>query len=294
MEKKSITFVHDCMMIEKTEPEGIFRMNKKQPIMLASIARIIATALIFIFHYRGLNGLAMDFPIDKLGIFIFVLVSGFFSYQPNKNPSRWLIRRIKQIMIPYWLVISIVLSVNSIIHYKDTTILKNIIIFFGGSLFVDNPVYVISWFITYILILYFCVFVLKHLKSIYVKLPYLVVCGYLLYVFNIGNLFYFIGFFSGYILNYLTAGRQWGHCTTNKLQRLNTVLYYVQNYSYSFFLIHAGILQLIVNLLGLRGGRALISSIVLASVSALLHKTICDTVLKISNRSMRLHFSMTL
>lgn len=262
--------------------------------MLASIARIIATALIFIFHYRGLNGLPIDLPIDKLGIFIFVLVSGFFSYQPGTNPYLWLIRRIKQIMIPYWLVISIVLIVNSVVHYKDTTILKNIIIFFGGSLFVDNPVYVISWFITYILILYFCAFILKYLKSIYVKLPYLVVCGFLLYLFNIGNPYYFIGFFSGYILNFLTAGRQWGNYTSNKLQRFNILLYYVQNYSYSFFLIHGGILQLIVNLLGLRGGRALISSIVIASLSALLHKTICDAILKLSNRSMRLHLPMTL
>ena len=203
---------------------------------------------------------------------MFLVISGYFSYQPKVIPSRWILKRIKQIMIPYWIVISIVLVVNTIVNYKETNILKNFIVFFGGSLFVDDPVYVISWFITYILLLYLCVCIFTLFRSPYIKLLYLIFCGALFFLYKIGNLYYYIGFFLGYFVRYFYSTKKIENLRIKKFDRINIFLYQIQNYSYSFFLIHAGVLHLFINLMTLSGMAAFSLSIFVTSALSVCHK----------------------
>lgn len=244
---------------------------------MASVLRIIATILIFVFHYQGQTiGVTPDFRLDKIGIFIFVVISGYFSFRASIAPLKWLIKRVKQIMIPYWIVIALVLIVNSYVGYKDTNIWKNLIVFFGGSLFLKNPVYVISWFITYILLLYLCVFFYFTIKPSYLKLFFLFLSGAVFYLFKIGNIYYFIGFFSG-----LFFGKFWKQKQTNQRcsETKNVVgqyLYIVQNHSYSFFLLHGGILKLVFDVFMLSGVSAFIFSFLITTIFSVYHKKLSD------------------
>jgi hypothetical protein len=257
----------------------------RQPVLVASIMRITATLLIFLFHFLCLSGFKTTYQIDKIGIFFFILISGYFSFQSGISPLKWFIKRIKQILIPYWLVISVVLIANSYIDYKDTDFLKNLIIFFGGSLFLENPVYVISWFITYILLLYFCVFVYYTIKFQYMKYFFIFLVAVLFYTFKIGNIYYFVGFFSG--LFFRTFREKQKNVTYNNHQNsknniVSHYLFIIQSHSYSFFLIHGGILQLVFHVFLLTGLSAFTTSFFMTAIISIYHKMLSDRMLRMS------------
>jgi len=255
----------------------------KQPVMMASILRILATILIFVFHYRGLEGLP-KYPIDKIGIFIFVLISGYFSFQPHIAPARWFLRRVLQIMTPYWSVIFVVLVVNAVYGYKDVNFITNIIIFFGGSLFVENPVYVISWFITYILLLYLCLAVFLSIKYTWTKIFFLFLCGAFFVDNGIGNVYYFIGFFLGFFINKFFKNKLHSKHNNNIFRIINVYLYKIQNHSYSFFLIHGGVLKLVFNIFLFNGMLALILSFLITSIISVYHKKFSDLCISSINQ----------
>ncbi|WP_028571765.1 acyltransferase family protein [Desulfonatronum lacustre] len=255
------------------------KRKKTHPILVASILRIFATILIFVFHYRGLSKLPNDIPIDKIGITTFLLLSGYFSFQPNIPPASWLIKRIKQIMIPYWSVISIVLLVNEIVGYKTTDFFTAIIIFFGGSLFVKDPVYVISWFITYILILYICLFIYLLIDNIFLKLVFIVFSAICLNFAGIKNYLYFFSFYAGYFVHAFFKLNFNG--TSNKLlNKINYILYQIQGHSYSFFLLHGAILKLVFGVFMFRGTMAFMISFLMTSTVSIFHKIISEKIEK--------------
>jgi len=244
--------------------------------LLASVIRIIATILIFIFHYLEVEGIKNSYNIDKIGIFLFVLISGFFAYNSTvySNPLKWLIKRIKTIIIPYWIVIIIVLIANYVVEYKQTTFLKNTIIFFGGSLFVEDPLYVVSWFITYIMLLYLCVYIYNIITIVHYKYIFILISLFAFYYYNISNPVYFIGFFIGFFYNKYAK-----HEISNfivcffKLDKVNHYLRIVQNHCYSFFLLHGGVLHL-VNFFDLFSGYIFIISFVFTLILSIIHNYI--------------------
>jgi hypothetical protein len=252
--------------------------NKKQPFLFASVLRIFATLLIFVFHFRGLSDLP-KYPIDKVGIFIFLVISGFFAYQPGITPIHWLIKRVKQIMVPYWTVILVVLVVNRIVEYKETDFFTALIIFFGGSLFISNPVYVIAWFITYILLLYFCLFIFLRFQESALSYAFLIVSGLIFWIFEIANPCYFIGFFGGYFLNKFLINNKQKNIKNSFYSNINLFFYTIQNYSYSFFLIHGGILKLTFFFFSFRGFIAFISTFFLTAIISFYHKKLSDFLL---------------
>ena len=266
------------------QPE--FETSKKQPVLWASCIRIIATALIFLFHFQGLHGLSWNYHLDKYGIFLFLFISGYFSYQPRTSPNKWLLRRIKQIMIPYWSVMAVVLILNYLYGYKQTTFAKNLIVFFGGSFFIHNPVYVISWFITYILILYFSVYVFRSIKVRAAKTVFLGLLFWAFYLFDFGNKTYLPGFFLGYFLRWFTI--RYPRIADRKTvfqKRVSAALYGVQNYCYSFFLIHPGVLLFTVKTLRINKNLSFITAILLTTICSYYHKKISDIIVdKISFR----------
>ncbi len=260
---------------------GFYRHGYQKPVMWASIVRIIATFLIFIFHFQSLNSIPHSYSLDKLGIALFLFISGYFACQNRIRPAKWLRRRFVKIMIPYWSVIIIVLTVNHFIAYKPTNFLKDIIIFSGGSMFLDNPVYVISWFITLILILYFCVFLLQSIANSLLNLLFLITLFLSFYCWHPIHNMYLPAFFAGYLIKRLELSRHdIKAIASNRYSQVNSILFAIQNYCYSFFLIHAGVLWWSIRILNLRPLEAFLFAFSCTTILSYYHKKLSDFIIK--------------
>jgi len=246
----------------------------------ASIVRIVATLLIFLFHYEGLYHHSLS-PLDIAAITMFLLISGYLSGQSEGSVHTWLIKRLKQILIPYWPVIFLVLLINYFIQYKPTTASHNIMIFLGLSYFVEDPVYVISWFITLILIFYVDLYFFRLIKPFILKIlfltaSYFVICGYL-YV----SVIYFLSFYIGYFLQYLnlfafeSVGiKRFG------LENFNRGLYRIQSYCYAFFLIHGGVLLFIIKVCHVLEPYSLLTAFMPTVFITYFYKNFIDQIIK--------------
>ena len=118
-----------------------------------SIARILATLAIFVFHYLGLLGLYQH-RLSLWALLTFSFLSGYLAQSRGTARLPWVVRRYFSVMIPHWLVIGPVLVANWIVAYKPISPLTALVTFFGGNLFLENPLYVITWYVTFVLLLY--------------------------------------------------------------------------------------------------------------------------------------------
>jgi hypothetical protein len=254
--------------------------SEKKPMLWASCVRIFATGLIFLYHFKELHSLPWMDHLDKYGIALFLFISGYFSFQPRISPGAWILGRFKQILIPYWSVILAALMINRALGYKQTTVAKDIIVFFGGSLFLDDPVYVISWFITFILIMYLLVVILRSLEDVLLKGSFIGVCIVINHFYDLVHPLYVPAFFLGYFLRWLTRQYQY---TTRKKNVLRDKVYWavfsIQNHCYSFFLVHGGILLFTTVLLGLNERLSFATGLVLSTVVAFYHKMVSDIII---------------
>jgi hypothetical protein len=244
---------------------------KKFPELWASIARITACTMIFIYHHSGLYEKSLG-PLDFFALIIFVFLSGYFSFKNGTSNYKilfaWLIRRIKAIMIPYWQVILLVIFINEFYQYKDTTFLKNMIIMLGGSMFLDNPLYIISWFITLILLLYLFIFAFQISSNKIFKFIIFIVG--LSFGILLNKYLYFLAFCAGYTVKQIKE--KYFHIAVKaRFIRLNEVCFLIQNYCYSFFLIHGGVLLLAIKVLKLSPVSSFIMSFILTSIITVFH-----------------------
>lgn len=199
--------------------------------------------MIFIYHYLHL----MDQPgysLDFIAITSFMFLSGFFSRNKSGSWFVWLASRSLKILVPYWLTMSSVCLINLIIGYKYVNTASLIISFAIGNLFTPNSLYVISWFITYILIYYVFVTLINSTRSYAIK-------GALLIALILGNTalglpyLYPIAFISGY-----GCGQNyWRKLDAVKPSDSQRLLFKLQSYSYYFFLLHGGILLFLTHVL---------------------------------------------
>lgn len=244
---------------------------EKIPELWASIARIIACGMIFIYHHSGLYGKSLH-PLDFYAIIVFVFLSGYFSYQKNNLNNKhliiWLMRRLKAIMIPYWQVMLLVILINQFYRYKETTFLKNTLIMLGGSMFLNNPLYVISWFITLILLLYAFIFVFQIPSNKTYKTLIFLICFSCSILLN--KYFYFLAFCAGYAFKPIKK-KYFNSFINIRLILLNQIAFKIQNYCYSFFLLHGGVLLLAIKVLKLSPFNSLVISFILTSIITFFH-----------------------
>jgi hypothetical protein len=248
--------------------------------MWASVVRIIATALIFIFHFLGQSDLP-TYDLDYYGITLFLFISGWFSYSSSGTPHNWLIKRVRKIMIPYWAVLTLVYIINLFIHYRKVTFLHVIYGYLGLNLFVPDRIYIISWFITKILFFYVIVYLIRTIKGTEGKII-LLIMNAVLFRFILGiNFIYFIAFFTGYCLKIIKTTKHFPPLVNVKytehflFDRINGLLFHIQNYSYPFFLIHGLFMLFIVKQLHLTGWFAFNLTLVLSAVGAVvLHRAV--------------------
>ena len=118
-----------------------------------SVARVLAALSIFMFHYFGL----VQTPrwwLSAIGLATFSFLSGYLAHARKTPRRRWIVKRYFSVMIPHWVVILPVLAANAAIEYKPVSAGAAVITFLGGNLFLSNPIYVITWYVTFVLLLY--------------------------------------------------------------------------------------------------------------------------------------------
>ena len=226
--------------------------------IILSILRLIATAGIFLFHILGIYNLNNKY-IDFISILIFCFLSGFLGAKVDVQPHKWIVKRFFSIMIPYWLIIIPVVIINRIIHYKNTTIFMDLITIAGGNLFLKNPVYVIAWYITFVLLLY----LFLYIKSIS-RLPEIFIwpIGYYIIGYFFNKDWYFISFAFGYLLS---RNISYPIKSIRFETRIGLILFDIQKHCYSFFLVHGGIILFLYHILKMSMLNSIIWGILLSS-----------------------------
>ncbi|MEQ1869334.1 MAG: hypothetical protein ABL961_04865 [Vicinamibacterales bacterium] len=139
------------------------RRAEQMPIW-PSAARIIATFAIFTFHYLGLLG-RYQYRLSVWALLTFSFLSGYLAHARGTSRRSWAIKRYFSVMIPHWIVITPVLVANWATHYKPVTAVEALITFLGGNLFLTNPLYVITWYVTFVLLLYGYLFVDSYFRG---------------------------------------------------------------------------------------------------------------------------------
>jgi len=207
-----------------------------------SIARILATLGIFIFHLLGLYGMNNRW-IDFVSISIFCFLSGYLSFSINYQRKNliWIYSKIASIMIPYWFVIIPVLILNRLYSYKETSLLSDFLSFCGFSLFLENPVYVISWYITFIVMIYIFIYIQHFFSNFYAKIAIWII-GFIYFGSFLLMPYYFLFFSLGFFLSKIINPPDKKIIENNWLGK---ILYSLQDTCFAFFLVHGGILLLL-------------------------------------------------
>jgi len=201
----------------------------------ASFARIFATACIFIYHGLGQLGLN-NHGLDFIAILIFCFLSGYFLLGSDVQPLEWFCKRIFSIMLPYWFIIVPAVTINRLVLYKDTSVVEDLVTVLGGNLFLKNPVYVIGWYITFMLILYLIIYVTLLLKSNKSMILVVFIFGFFCFGIKFNMLLYYLTFIFGYILTQIFP------LSKNELSGNNYIgklLFALQSRCYVFFLFMA-------------------------------------------------------
>jgi hypothetical protein len=212
-------------------------MNAKRPELLPSVARIGATFGIFLFHYLGMLNL-QTYQLDFYCLLVFSFLTGYLTHSVRLSPLCWLFNRLQTIMIPYWLVMTVVFVVNAHVGYKPMTLNKVILAYLGCNMFVEDPIYVVTWYITFVLLLYIHIFIDFLIGEKYRWL--LIAAGLILFSFIAHTIYYYISFCIGRYLLQLKIKRKIFSDYSNVI---NQHLFRAQKYCYSFFLLHGGILH---------------------------------------------------
>ena len=232
---------------------------------LLSSLRICATVGIFLFHILGLYGFN-NRKIDFFSIIIFCFLSGYLSCEVGHNPFHWLSKRASKILIPYWIVIIPIVLINRIVSYKDTTVIADFITIFGGNLFLYEKVYVIAWYITFVLLLYGFICFQAFFSRICLK-SIVWIIGFCVFAFLLNKSYYFISFGIGFFLSKFIAPPD---KSAYKDFYFISVLYHLQSYCYSFFLIHGGVLIFLFNILKFDFVHSLLVGFLLSIVGAII------------------------
>jgi len=228
--------------------------NTSRPLTISDIAsavnsvlRIVSTIIIYIFHCDAQYHIDSNNSLSYAFTF-FLFISGYYSFFQNKSANEWIIKRLKRIYIPYWIVIIGAITTNLICQYKDIGVKELFFAIIGGNLFIEHKIYVIAWFITVIICLYICVYICKIIKNILLKTMICIVIILLLLKFDIPYNF-FISFLLGYFIHALISQNGLEYKTiiknstcTNLFNFIFSPLFVIQNYSYEFFLIHGGVI----------------------------------------------------
>ncbi len=249
-----------------------------------SIARIAATIGIFTFHFLGLSGLKNE-GIDTVSIIIFCFLTGYLSFGMRTQPLSWLYKRIFSIMIPYWFVIIPVVLINDMVQYKKTSFLMDLITVLGGNLFLEHPIYVIAWYITFIILLYLFIFFQSIPKNIVTRVI-IWVTAWVFFSAILHTFSYFISFALGFFgARIIPLPKK----ESLQMGMMDTILFIVQANCYAFFLINPGVLLFLSVNLKVTGFNLFCLGILLSSIGAIILQRITKPlIIMAANKALHL------
>lgn len=219
-----------------------------------SLLRIVATLLIFIFHFYAVSGVEIWW-IASYAIMAFCFLTGYLSSITLHERVKWLVKRYYAIMIPYWFVIVPVIIINHFVHYKNISAFDIGLTLACGSLFIDERLYSLSWYITFILILYLYVLIESFVdKKLLAKAAGLLFFGFFLHTF-----FYFLAYLIGCYSKNIKRNAP-------AINKYRLFAFSVQRYCYSFFLVHGGVILFFYHKAGLNSYYLFSSSIIVSIV----------------------------
>lgn len=244
-----------------------------------SVVRIVATFMIFYFHFGGLTGAYPVAMIDRIAILLFLMISGYFSYKAKRFEWHWLWRRFKNILIPYWPLALCAVGLNYVIGYKVSSAWNDVAVLLGLSLFIDNPIYIISWFITLILCFYLNLFLFRMIRSKVLRIGFLCVSFFVFYKYLQVSGVYYIGFYVGYFLR----SRGWlesePYLKSPVMQVINARLFHIQSHCYVFFLIHGAVVLYHIKSLQWPLPVSFVSALTISLVLSYIYKQFIDRVI---------------
>jgi hypothetical protein len=192
------------------------------------------------------------------------------------------------------LVIFPVIVANQVFQYKPVGLWTQIVTILGGNLFLDNPLYVIAWYVTFVLLLYVYA-VAESFCNSWQKIICMAVGAALFYSGSfVGK--YFIAFIVGLRLSDWRPLRSSAE-VGNARRRIASFLFVIQRYCYRFFLLHGAVLLIFAKkaavsahgLFWLSLTATAVLSIVLHSVARLLERFAVDKTLQLIKRGSLSH-----
>lgn len=248
-----------------------------------AVFRIVATAIIYIFHCGAHYNLVTDRSLFY-AFTLFLFISGYYASPQGASPHKWLLKRLKKIYIPYWIVIVGVIATNEYFKYKSVSLTEIFFLVIGGNLFIEHKLYVIAWFVSAIILFYLYVYFTHVFTSVAARIPITILIFGTLYQFGI-PVYFFVSFAVGYGLKFVfrRTGLS-GHpmLLPEKFgmffMRIYKPLMRVQNYSYYFFLLHGGVVLLFAKVLQTGFTTALLGGTALTALASIPLKSISDRI----------------
>jgi hypothetical protein len=250
--------------------------RRDAPSLWASVARIAATFCIFAFHFLHLEGLPQH-RLDFGALLTFSFLSGYFADARRGSRRVWFAKRYFSVMIPHWLVIVPVLIANAVEQYKPVTPTTAVITVLGGNMFLVNPVYVITWYVTFVLLLYTYALADSFLHGSARWL--LAAAGLLLFGVELGRYHYFIAFLLGLLMQSLPARRATGPAEPSPA---SLRLFAWQRFCYPFFLTHGAVLLAFVQKTDLHGVRLFTISLAISAVTAIAVERVASPLIRMA------------
>ncbi len=246
-------------------------------IIWPSIARITATLMIFIFHYYSIQYNKI-LPIDVPAILIFCFLTGYLINQNVANKRQWIAKHYLKIMVPFWVVMFFVLLANYFVTYKHVFIANTFIVLLGGGLFVSEKLYVISWYITLVLLQYLFFLCLLSVTGYLYKLG-IILISFCIFHYIVNMDWYYIATLIGYYSKFFKK-TFFPQKINNSKSKICKILFLIQQFCYCFFLTHGGILLLCHNVLDINNSILLLSiSFTITCISTIICKQISDIIL---------------
>ncbi|GFK93899.1 hypothetical protein NNJEOMEG_01737 [Fundidesulfovibrio magnetotacticus] len=220
----------------------------------SALFRVLATIYIFVFHCNSLYGLS-NFGLVDYAFIVFMFVSGYYAVAANVGANEWLVRRLKRIFIPYWIVTPAVLLFNHVFSYKDVGLFESVVLLLGGNFFLSHRLYVVTWFVSVIVVFYVYTYVVVKFASVLTRAVFAVVSLFIFLSLNVPA-YLFVSYNVGMLVS--VAFRKFDVVGVmvsvsgpvfNLFRGFGVVFNEAQGVSYEFFLVHGGVLLLFCKVL---------------------------------------------
>lgn len=241
--------------------------------MCNSVLRVVATLIIFVFHCNGLYGHANGRML-LVSFALFMFLSGFYCFIGNRSSFEWIVRRLKRIYVPYWAVAALVIVSNEVFRYKSVSLVDLLVFVAGGNFFLRTNLYVIAWFVSVMILLYICMFIVSLQNKNSTKLIVTLLLSAALLSIGL-PLYFLVFFFVGYSLHYLlkragilSVRLGCGSVNCRRLQYVHAKLRWVDGISYEFYLLHGAVLLCFYKIVHVSYASCLLVSFVLTVMGA--------------------------